>query len=201
MATPETTEAAWFSALKSVLPVGKAWDFVRSGASRLSDIVDGLSPELNRVSNVLRDLWIQSDPRDALDTTDPGYDTIALLPDFERNYGLPDPCIGAPSTTDERRAILYAKWVANGGQSEAYFIGVAEALLGSGFTVTITSPAHAPFRCDISACGDPLYDEQYFYVWEMEVTPVPTVDQQTALECLINRYKPSHTSVEFTYTP
>jgi len=201
MSTPRTTEAGWLQAVYGLIPPGKIWDFVRSGASRLSQILDGLTPELNRASNVLADLWEQSDPRAALDTTDPAYDTIALLPDFERVHGLPDPCTGAPATTDERRAILYAKWIATGGQTSAYFIEVAEGLLGPGFTVTIDELPYAPFRCGISVCGDPLYGENYYYVWEMEVTPVPTAAQQTALECLIDKYKPSHTVAEYTYTP
>ena len=201
MSTPRTTEAGWLQALYGLLPPGKLFDFVRSGASRLSQIVDGMSPELNRASNALADLWEQSDPRGALDTSDPGYDTIALLPDFERVFGLPDPCIGAPATADERRAILYAKWIATGGQTEAYFIEVAEGLLGDGFTVTIDTLPKVPFRCDINACGDPLYGESYYNVWNMDVTPVPTAAQQAALECLINKYKPAHTIAEFTYTP
>jgi len=210
MSTPETTEAGWLQSFLDLLPPGKLFDLVRSGGSRLTQIVDGLAPEFNRVSFSLFDLWTQSDPRYALDTTDTvagaapagyAYDTIALLPDFERNYGLPDPCIGAAAANDERRAILYAKWIATGGQTAAYFIEVAEGLLGSGFTVTITVPKYAPFRCDISACGDPLYGEEYYYVWNMDVSPVPTAAQQTALECLINRFKPAHTIAEFTYTP
>jgi len=201
MATPRSTESNWTSALYDLLPLGKLWQRVRLGDSRLSEILQGLAVELHRVSDTLADLWEQSDPRNALDTTDGDYDTIALLPDWERNYGLPDPCIGAPSTTDERRAILHAKWIATGGQTAAYYEEVVEALLGSGFTATVTFPAFAPFRCDISMCGDPLYGESYYYTFDVEVSPVPTAAQQTALECLVNRYKPAHTVAYFTYTP
>jgi len=209
MSTPETTEAGWLQSFLDLLPPGKLFDLVRSGGSRLTQIVDGLTPEFNRVSNVLNDLWRQSDPREALDTTDPpktlinphGYDTIALLPDFERNYGLPDPCIGAPATNDERRAILYAKWIANGGQTAAYFIEVAEGLLGAGFTVTITSPYLLGGWTPLSTPIYPFLTQSAFYSWTMDVTPVPTAAQQTALECLINRFKPAHTAAYFTYTP
>jgi len=198
MSTPETTEANWLQAIYGLLPLGKVWTYVRSGASRLSQIMDGLSPELNRASNVLRDLWIQSDPRYALDTTDADYDTIAMLPDFERNYGLPDPCIGAPATTDERRAVLYAKWIASGGQTEAYFIAVAEALLGPGFTVTIDTLYLLGGWTPLSTPIYPFLTVSTFYSWNMDVTPAPTAAQRTALECLINRYKPSHTKAYFT---
>ncbi|MGH7113988.1 MAG: putative phage tail protein, partial [Stellaceae bacterium] len=54
---------------------------------------------------------------------------IALLPDFERVLG-PDPCgrdAGA-LTVDERQLLAFQRWTARGGQSVAYFEGVAESV-------------------------------------------------------------------------
>ena len=71
----------------------------------------------------------------------------------------------------------------------------------AGFTVTITSPYMLGGWTPLSTPIYPFLTVAAFFQWNMDASPVPTADQQTALECLINRYKPSHTAPTFTYTP
>jgi uncharacterized protein YmfQ (DUF2313 family) len=100
--------------------------------------------------------------------------TVALLPDWERNYGLP------------------AKVHFRGGQSAAFFIALAASY---GFTITVTKlppfglQINAPLNtityadCFLSSCIDPLAS------WG-----------NTVLECVLNRAAHGHTTLVYAYT-
>jgi uncharacterized protein YmfQ (DUF2313 family) len=75
--------------------------------------------------------------------------TIELLPDWERNWGLPDPCFKSALTIDQRHTMLLFKMTLLGAQSREWFINIAKWL---GYTITITE--RAPFTAGISQLGD-----------------------------------------------
>ena len=81
----------------------------------------------------------ESDPRD----------TLELLPDWERAFGLPDPCLTAPQTIPDRRNALVAKLTIEGGQSRAFFVSAAQSI---GYTIAIYE--YQPVICGISRCGE-----------------------------------------------
>lgn len=137
--------------------------------------------------------------------------TTEMLPDWELDFGLPDPCSAPSPSTEQRRASLLAKIASLGGQSAAYFIGVAAAL---GFTVTITT--FKPFRLGGGAkWGDPLMGPGWQFVWRVNA-PEITVSRfklggsvwgdpfwtigNTELECRIRALAPAHTLVIFAYS-
>lgn len=132
-----------------------------------------------------------------------------MLAEWERLLGLPDPCIGQLGTTQERRAAVVAKYTETGGQSRAYFIGVAAKL---GYEVTITE--YRPFQVGVSAAGDALYGDDWLYAWLVNA-PETTITEfavgisaagdplrswgNELLECAITKLKPAHTHVLFGY--
>jgi len=94
--------------------------------------------------------------------SDPRY-TIELLPDWERNWGLPDPCVKEPTTVGERRLALLQRMTMIGAQSRQFFIDLAASL---GYTITITE--YRTFVVGIDRVGDarvygngmvPMYNE------------------------------------------
>jgi uncharacterized protein YmfQ (DUF2313 family) len=126
------------SALADLLPYGQAWP-------RWIDSV------LMRVVSGLAQVWGYFDARaaDLLETeSDPRY-TIELLPDWERNWGLPDPCFRQAQTIDQRHALLILKMTLLGAQSRKFFITTAAWL---GYTIMISE--FAPFMAGVSQCGD-----------------------------------------------
>lgn len=139
---------------------------------------------------------------------DPNY-TNELLPDFELDYGLPDPCTPLNPTLGQRRSALLAKMRAKGGQSAAYFIAVAEQL---GYTITIER--FYPFRVNQGAIGDPLYGQGWIFAWRVHA-PTTTVSNfqvnlsvvgeplrawgNAELECVLRRIAPGETIVQFAY--
>jgi uncharacterized protein YmfQ (DUF2313 family) len=197
----------------NLLPQGIAWP-------RESDSV------LYRVCRGLAKIWgfVDSRAADLLEReSDPRF-TIELLPDWERAWGLPDPCFPAATTIGERQRmlVLYMTWL--GGQSRAYFTQLMEWL---GFTIHIEE--FAPFMAGVSRVGDTrsidattgqLVGNYRWYIGPPEmrfawsatvgtasvtwfraasgqagVDPHVRVGVPDDLQCLLNRWKPAHTDL------
>lgn len=183
--------------LQALLPRGRAWP--RQPGAVLTRLLAGLAGALARTHNRALDLLDEADPRT----------TVELLADWERVAGLPDSCLPATGTVQERRDALVARLTARGGQSRRFFIDLAAAL---GFTVTITE--FRPFRAGAAAAGDALTNGDWVFTWRVEA-PATTVREFRAgssaageplriwgnalLECALGRVKPAHTIVLFGY--
>jgi uncharacterized protein YmfQ (DUF2313 family) len=201
----------------SLLPRGQAWP--RHPLSTLVRACYGLCEFWGFVDSRAADLLeTESDPRK----------TVELLPDWERAWGLPDPCVKAPQGVEARRNALVTKMTMLGGQSRQFFIDLAASL---GYTITITE--YLPYQCGISRVGDtrdakdnPQDPTRYMwqlgppeirYNWTVHVSALSLtyfrtgisecgIDRLLAigvpedLECLIDRYKPAHTDVIFDFS-
>src|SRR5215472_261125 len=127
-------------AMLGLLPQGAAWP--RDVDSTLVRSVYGLANYWGTCDARAGDLLEQeSDPRK----------TVELLPDWERNFGLPDPCFQSTPTISARQRMLVFKMTLLGGQSRDFFINdVAMRMLG--YTITISE--YAPFMAGVSNAGD-----------------------------------------------
>lgn len=211
--TPHGTDD-YANAMLDLLPTGAAWP--RDAESVLAKYFQGLAG-----------LWGEHvDPRAAVLLTresDPRQ-TIELLPDWERNFGLPDPCVAEPLGVVERQAALVSKMTMVGGQSRNFFRGVA---LSIGYE-SIQIIERAPFMFGVSEFGDTRDPETGWPRWELGppeirfnwivragttrytwwqfgkaefgIDPHLRIALFTDLECLFRRYKPAHTLVFFDYT-
>lgn len=125
-------------AFSRLLPQGIAWP--RNPSSVLMQLVRGLTVIWGyfeaRASLLLEQ---ESDPRV----------TQEMLPDWERNWGLPDPCYQEPSTIGERQKALIQRMTIVGAQSRQFFIDAAAYI---GYTITINE--YRPFMVGIDRCGD-----------------------------------------------
>jgi uncharacterized protein YmfQ (DUF2313 family) len=140
------------SAFLELLPQGPAWP--RSPESILDLTCRGLSDYWGTVDARAADLLErESDPRQ----------TIELLPDWERNWGLPDPCYKEPLTVAERQHALVMRMTMLGAQSREFFIGVADSI---GYKITIHE--YRVWIVGLDRCGDnrvygktplPMYNE------------------------------------------
>lgn len=153
--------------------------------------------------------------------TDPRI-TIEMLSDWERAWGLPDPCLEEPLTIGERQRILVQRITMLGAQSREFFIGVAREI---GHTIRIRE--YAPFMCGISRCGvtldtvgNPRWQlgppENRFYwtarvdtarlIWfraskgQTGIDPHLRIGLSSDLECILNRWKPAQTLIIFDYS-
>jgi uncharacterized protein YmfQ (DUF2313 family) len=124
----------------ALLPYGQAWP--RAPESTLVRTVYGLADYYGFVDSRAGDLLErESDPRK----------TIELLSDWERAWGLPDPCFAETLTIADRQRMLVFKMTMLGAQSREFFIeDVALDMLGVHITIT----EYAPFMAGISQAGD-----------------------------------------------
>jgi uncharacterized protein YmfQ (DUF2313 family) len=146
------TGEEYADALQSLLPLGQAWP--REDDSTLMKVVRGLTGIWGDIEiRASKLLEMESDPRS----------TIELLPDWERNFGLPDQCYAEPQTIGQRQLALVMRMTMLGAQSREFFIGVAAQL---GYSITITE--YRTFVVGIDRCGDnriygdgsdPMYNE------------------------------------------
>ncbi|MQX36807.1 YmfQ family protein [Roseospira navarrensis] len=202
--------AAYRRVLAGLLPRGAAWR--RDPGSVLGRLLEALGAPLARADARADALVDEADPRT----------TWEMLADWERVCGLPDTCSRAAGTPtlEERRAAVVQRLTARGGQSRAFFLGIAEAL---GYAITIEE--WRPFQVGLSGVGpsvDPgmlgpqLGPPQIRFVWRVTVleprvtrfhvgTSQCGVDQLTAirraedLECQFRRRAPAHTHLIFRY--
>jgi uncharacterized protein YmfQ (DUF2313 family) len=212
----QRTAPEYAQAFNGLLPTGPAWP--RDPERVIQKVIAGLSGIWGDPFETLAALLLtqESDPRS----------TVILLSDWERAFGLPDPCVAEPLTLTARQAALVAKMTMLGGQSRAFFIALAIAL---GYSITITE--YSPFICGVSRCGDSsgifnpedptrqrwqLGPPEIRYYWTVHVGALRltyfragqsqagdrllTIALATDLECVIRRYAPAHTIVLFDYS-
>jgi len=191
-------------AFARLLPTGEAWSrdpdgvlmqLVRGQAKIWGAVVDPRAADL---------LQVEADPRL----------TYELLSDWERAYGLPDPCVPVVQTLPERRQALVQKIAMQGGQSRAFFIGIAASL---GYAITIKE--YVPFQFGLSSFGGShgrFNPPAMRFVWRVSVKAgrltrfrfgassfgrdsFLSVRRAEDLECIFSRLKPAHTTLFFDY--
>lgn len=186
--------------LQALLPPGPAWP--KDDDAALTRLLDALAAELARVDGRANGLLEEADPRT----------TAEFLEDWERVAGLPSPCVAAmdrPQSQGERVASLVGKLTSLGGQSIAYFVGLAASL---GYRITISE--YMPFRVGRGRCGDALCGEEWQFVWAVNAgatTVTPFLVGRSAagdplaawgnarLLCEFERLKPAHTTIIFRF--
>lgn len=187
----------YIALLQDLLPRGFAWP--RQASTNMESLLGAFAVELERGDARVDDMLRESYPLTSSE----------LLEDWERVLGLPEPCAGAPTGLEARRIAAHEKLSRKGGQSPQYFIDLAAQY---GFTITISE--YSQFRAGINSAGDPVYGDAWAYTWVVHGPEVTVrtfkAGQATAgealrewgneiLECLINRLKPAHTHVIFSY--
>jgi uncharacterized protein YmfQ (DUF2313 family) len=204
-------------AYAALLPQGIAWP--RWPTTVLMKVVDGLAGIFGYMDGRAADLLErESDPRQ----------TIEMLDSWERAWGLPDPCLlNQPQSIGERQRALVLRMTYMGGQSRAFFIGVANWL---GYQITISE--YRPFMVGVDRAGDnrPYYADgslgdfpaqighpRMRFAWTVHVQrmklvwfraskgqagidPHLRIDLAVDLECVIRRWAPAHTVVLFDYS-
>ncbi len=181
--------------LQALLPQGAAWN--REDDATLTQYLHAMAEEFARIDGRVDRLLEELDPRTVLE----------MLDDWERAYGLPDPCTDTADTLVERRNVLHEKVTRIGSQSRQYYIDIAAR---AGYEITITE--FDPFTVD-DTVNDAIYGVLWQFAWQVNA-PAETVTDfivqsgvneplrdwgNEILECLITRLKPAHTYVQFAY--
>jgi uncharacterized protein YmfQ (DUF2313 family) len=186
---PELNDPArpWLRVVQRLLPPGPIWDL--STQPELEAAARAMVGEVAAGHNAIRLLVAQAFPS-----------TITyLLDDWIADLDLPWPCGSLPATDAGKRAAIAGRLAAQGGQTPAYYVAVAEA---AGVAINIVErPKGQPFRLGLSRLGiDRFGSEAQLHEWEVQSPASTPSETRSLLECLINAFKPAHTVVIYTYT-
>ena len=192
------TDTDYLRQLQALLPPGPAWP--KDDDALLTRLLTGLSKEIARVDGRAWQIVEEADPR-----------TVAeLFSNWERVAGLPDACavaFGGTQTVAQRRAALVGRLTTMGGQSPCYYMALAASI---GYVISITEFRAHTVDDDVDYA---LLGSAWDFAWQVnaalntikEITVDMTVEDPLAawgnalLECVINRLKPAHTTLLYSY--
>lgn len=193
------TEADYYQMLVALLPPGPAWDVDQAPA--VHRLLTGLAPEFARVDARAGDLLNEMDPVTVRE----------MVQDWERVMALPDLCLGEVQSFEERQKAVRQRHVALGGQSVAYFLGIAWEQGYPNATITEhRAPRFGRSRFGRARFG--TWGQQFFWTvhlgrrivggrrWGLTLWGERFgANPNNGIECLIRRYAPAHTVVLFNY--
>lgn len=196
MGAPTFTAADFAGEFLALLPEGPMWP--RDADAPMVQFIGALTPTYERICARDANLLVDAFP----------VQPVELLSEWEATLGLPDPCAGEVPTLQVRQQQVAARFIANGGQSQAYFVALAAAL---GYPITITQ--FTAFRCG-QTLGQPLNGIGWAYAWQINA-PTFVVDYfllghnecgdplalwgNGVLQCELERLAPAHTVLIFNY--
>jgi len=189
--------------MRRLFPKGYAWARLNDKNSLLYKLTDSMSYEFVRIHERALKLIDEYDPRT----------TFELLEDWERVLGLPDECDSSTDRTiEERRNRILQVLTMIGAQNEAFYKNLASNF---GFNVDVISAEDQPaFRVGKSRVGDRLTNGDWRYTFIIRAPaeflikfrtgrssvgdPLVKVGNST-LQCLLQKHKPAHTIVLFSF--
>lgn len=163
------------STLQSLMPAGAAWP--TDNGLTLTEFLRALSYEFSRIKRRVADFINELLPETCYE----------MLPDYERNYGLPDKC-AQPTTIAGRRLALLAKMVGFSDQNIPDIVALSAKL---GYSVIVDAPVRRAniFTCG-SNCNASMFGRQWMYWWRTYAQSGAT-DQQ--IECVYESFTQRHT--------
>lgn len=190
--------AEYKALLYSLMPQGKIWK--RRKSSFVDRVFNVLSSEFELIDIRVQDLFRETDPNT----------TSELIPEWEKELGLPEKNMPIADTQLERISRIVAKYLATGGLSKQFYI---DLIAGLGFTIEINE--FAPFEADVSLVDDGLFnDDDWRFTWEVNIKEPVIFEFLADMGCaeepigiykndivssVIEKLKPSHTQVIFTF--
>jgi uncharacterized protein YmfQ (DUF2313 family) len=197
---PKTAEEYREQAIQ-LQPEGRAWSI--DPESRWQKLLGSAVEEIARVRERACELRTEQQPTK----------TVDLLPEHETELGLPEPCnLYAPQNFEERRNEVIRKAYSVGGNTAAYFRGLA-ALMGLDVVITEDTGTEV-FLAGRNRAGDRVNGTIWLFTWYIEVqeytinvfragqnvsgTPIRWWGAEE-IECYFNRLKPAHTNLVITF--
>lgn len=191
MAQSRFTLEQYTKAIKSLLPRGRVWSRATSGIQH--DLIEGIAKSFQQVDADASQLLIEAFPAT----------TTQLIDEWNLTVGIPDYCFGAPDSIEQNRQYIVAKLIADGGQSNGYYIAIAKSL-GIDIVIREFTPTHY----DLDAPeGLIIKPSDWWHTWKVVIdvnspslveysgdeTAIKNSNSYKALMCLLERYKPAHT--------
>ena len=175
-------------AFQDLLPRGAAWprDPATTQGGMANAIADAAAFVHARFSTLTE---IESDPAQ----------TTELLPDWEQDFGLPDPCLPLNATIAMRRGALLARIAEGEDPTPAYFVALAATI---GYTVTVsfaTSSFGAGWQ-NTWFINAPSITSRHMHAGANVTGEYLELPGNSFLECVMRRANPGHMQLIFNYS-
>ncbi|KAF1027063.1 MAG: hypothetical protein GAK29_00869 [Acinetobacter bereziniae] len=191
MAQSRYTLEQYTAAIKALLPRGRVWSRATTGVQH--GLIEGIAQSFKQVDADASQLLIEAFPAT----------TTQLLNEWNLTVGIPDFCFGAPDSIEQNRQYIVAKLIANGGQSNDYYISIAKSL-GINIVIREFTPTH--FDVDVPD-GLITKPDDWWHIWKVVIdvnspslvefsgdeNAIRNSNAYIAMMCLLSRYKPAHT--------
>lgn len=171
---PAYSVADYTGALQKLLPTGRAWP--RDPDAVQTAVVGALAHSFQRVSADANALIADAFPASSQ----------YLLTEWQETLGLPIRGTVLAPTLVAQQAQVIAALSSAGGASVAYFIGLA-AMFGVSISIAQYRPTYVTDDCTV-----PIRGIGWAYSWL-----VTGASGNAALQAVISRYAPAHTTVVF----
>lgn len=199
---PVFSAANFLQACLNELPRGRVW--AKYLTSKMVLALQTLMPAYERNTQAASALLVDAFPAS----------TLQLIPEWQLSLGLPDPCSGQLTNTDQQRAQILARFLATGVSTKQGIIDYAAAL---GFVITITEN-FGGFIMGHSYMGGPdlVGGDGAIFIWTVHAPLVNytlfymgtnvmgdylgAFTPNDVLECEIRRIAPANTYVQFSYS-
>lgn len=176
MTAPLYSVNDYVAALQALLPRGLAWP--RDASATQTAFFTGIAPSFQRVNADANQLLVDAFPATVGD----------MLPEWNLTLGLPGALGYTGDDLPTQQQQVVAALTDSGGQSAAYFIGLAASL---GLTIQIWGFRLARVN---DAVNSPMYGAAWAHCW-LIVSDEP--GDYSGLRLLFNRYKPAHTVIRW----
>lgn len=150
----------------------------------LDSLLLGIGRELDRIEERMYELIEERRP---LRTTE-------LLEEYEYELGLPEEGTTLPASTTDRQTNIAAKILTVGRTDKKYFVELAEDL---GYKIVIGELT--PSWCGEMVCGDPVQTQKMIHYWIVGILPNTSIDLIEALVASLEKHKPAHTVILYSY--
>lgn len=163
------SNADYLAGLQRLMPRGRVWP--RAADAVQTKVLAGTAPTFQRIDESAIQLAQDANPST----------TVNLLDEWEATLGLPDPCVGAAPTMDQRQAAVRARFNAVGDDTRAFFIEYAANL---GYTITIKNQAAS--RIGRARVGDVINNDSINFVLFIHCATLDDI-----LQCELNAVCPA----------
>jgi uncharacterized protein YmfQ (DUF2313 family) len=117
---------------------------------------------------------------------------VEMIGEWESDLGLPDPSLPAPSTLEQRQALVESKLLENRGHSQADVEAIALSLGYDHLTFT----RYYPFEYGVSEFGEPLNNDYWAHVVTITLR---YGDLDEAVQAAIQRVRRAHADFFFEF--
>jgi len=185
------SSAEYLPQIRKLFPRGDAWpEDPDTTAEAMRQAIADSAAAVHTLGSTL--VEIEGDPTQ----------TLLLLSDWEKDWGLPDPCTPLNATIAQRRAALVGKIVSNAGGNLSLLAYLEAVAAAYGYTITARygrATDGTGWQWLIVITAQTASTESFFRAGDSGAGDFLNTWNNSQLECVLRRITPAHKQLSYTY--